>query len=201
MVHRSACISTARQVGKSSCLKVLASWWATVMAGIRGEPQTVMIVANEYERASILFREMEPILAEKFGAKSYKSFGRESLTFPDGSTIRLAAATAGKHGYSVDLLLVDEIWDIKPQVIYGALKPSQIARRSPLMSCWSTAGDASSRSDVMMPCSSLSSIVSADAMSVLISRSLIILGLSSKPHTLTQLPVACAAIVLVAIGQ
>ena len=144
LIHRSACISTARQVGKSSCLKVLASWWATVMAGIRGEPQTVMIVANEYERASILFREMEPVMAEKFGAKSYKSFGRESITFPDGSTIRLAAATAGKHGYSVDLLLVDEIWDIKPQVIYGALKPSQIARRSPLMSCWSTAGDASS---------------------------------------------------------
>jgi len=144
LLFSSALTSTARQQGKSVALKVLASWWAVGMAANRGEPQSVVLVANEYERVSVMFREMEPVLTEKFGAKSYKSFGRESLTFPDGSTIRLAAATDGKHGYSIDYLLLDEIWQIKPSVVYQAFRPAMIARRDSQMSCWSTAGDAGS---------------------------------------------------------
>lgn len=144
LLFSSALTSTARQQGKSVALKVLASWWAVGMATHRGTPQSVVLVANEYERVSVMFREMEPVLTEKFGAKSYKSFGRESLTFPDGSTIRLAAATDGKHGYSIDYLLLDEIWQIKPSVVYQAFRPAMIARRDSQMSCWSTAGDAGS---------------------------------------------------------
>jgi hypothetical protein len=144
LLFSSALTSTARQQGKSVALKVLASYWAVGMATHRGTPQSVVLVANEYERVSVMFREMEPVLTEKFGAKSYKSFGRESLTFPDGSTIRLAAATDGKHGYSIDYLLLDEIWQIKPSVVYQAFRPAMIARRDSQMSCWSTAGDAGS---------------------------------------------------------
>ncbi|MGA1076849.1 MAG: terminase TerL endonuclease subunit, partial [Ilumatobacteraceae bacterium] len=144
LLFSSALTSTARQQGKSVTLKVLASWWAIGMATHRKEPQSVVLVANEYERVALMFREMEPILTEKFGAKAFRSYGRESLTFPDGSPIRLQAATDGKHGYSIDYLLLDEIWQIKPSVIYQAFRPAMIARRDSQMSCWSTAGDSGS---------------------------------------------------------
>jgi hypothetical protein len=40
--------------------------------------------------------------------------------------------------------VVDELWNIAPDVLDDALKPSQIARPNPLLSMWSTAGDESS---------------------------------------------------------
>jgi hypothetical protein len=38
-------------------------------------------------------------------------------------------------------LLVDEIWDISPEVVFTALRPSQIAVKNPMMMMFSTAGD------------------------------------------------------------
>jgi phage terminase large subunit-like protein len=60
---------------------------------------------------------------------------------PDGSLwfVRAANNSVG-HGMSCDLIVADEIWDIGTQVIDTGLLPSQRARRSPLLSCWSTAG-------------------------------------------------------------
>jgi len=51
-----------------------------------------------------------------------------------------AANNSVGHGMSCDLIVADEIWDIGTQVIDTGLLPSQRARRSPLLSCWSTAG-------------------------------------------------------------
>jgi phage terminase large subunit-like protein len=117
-----------------------------------------MLVANEYQRAADLFMDIAEPMVELFGAKLMKSYQRQSLVFPDGTTIRSAAATAGKVGYSVDLLLIDEIWAITPQVVWGALKPSMVARRSPLMSCWSTAGDTGSEVMISMREGAINSI-------------------------------------------
>jgi phage terminase large subunit-like protein len=158
LIHRSALTTSARQQGKSVALRILASWWAVQMAAIRKEPQTIMLVANEYQRAADLFMDIAGPMVELFGAKLMKSYQRQSLVFPDGTTIRSAAATAGKVGYSVDLLLIDEIWAITPQVVWGALKPSMLARRSPLMSCWSTAGDTGSEVMISMREGAINSI-------------------------------------------
>jgi hypothetical protein len=42
------------------------------------------------------------------------------------------------------VLLVDEVWDISPEVVFTALRPSQIAVKNPMMMLFSTAGDQSS---------------------------------------------------------
>jgi len=77
----------------------------------------------------------------RFGAKLMRSYGRNQVTMPDGSKwfIRAANSSVG-HGMSCDLIVADEIWDIGSTVIDGGLLPAQRARRSPLLSAWSTAG-------------------------------------------------------------
>jgi len=69
-----------------------------------------------------------------------------NLEMPDGSTwlVRAATPQAG-HGYSADLICVDEVWSVSEAAIDEGLLPSQRARRNPLFSMWSTAGTPESK--------------------------------------------------------
>ena len=49
------------------------------------------------------------------------------------------AYSAG-HGLSIDLLLLDEIWNMSEEAIEDGLIPTQRARRNSFLSAWSTAG-------------------------------------------------------------
>jgi hypothetical protein len=148
LVHREALVSTARQNGKTAGFSALVGWWLTEMAGIRGAPQSVVTTAHKLDRAYGTFQQLAPVL-EKLGGKVSWSYGRNSVTMPDGSTWRVMAATPqNAHGGTNDLIVADEIWSISADVIFDAYRPSMIARRSPLLSMWSTAGDESSK--VMM---------------------------------------------------
>ena len=147
---REALCSTSRQAGKSVALQALLGWWITEGALIRGGPQSVMSVANKLDRAEAIFGSLANILCENFGAKKTAAVGRKSIEMPDGSRWEVRAATKSLHGGSHDLIVVDELWDIDPEVVDDALRPSQIARKSPLLSCWSTAGDQSSETMIKM---------------------------------------------------
>ena len=143
LCHTESLVTCGRQQGKSVGLLALAGWWLEEMPRIRNDAQSVMLVANKLDRSSAMFRQLAPIL-EKAGGKAFWSYGREQLIMPDGSTLRVVAATGSQHGASNDLVLVDELWQIAPTVIFDALRPTMLARPSPLLSMWSTAGDQSS---------------------------------------------------------
>jgi hypothetical protein len=147
LVHRSSLTTTARQNGKTSCLKPLIGWWLTAMPIIRGQKQTVVSTAHSLTLASLLFQDLAPLLEEEFGAKLGHSFGRQQATMPDGTRwfVRAASPSVG-HGLSVDLAVADELWDIGRAAIDTGLVPSMRARKSPLLSMWSTAGTESSES-------------------------------------------------------
>jgi hypothetical protein len=49
------------------------------------------------------------------------------------------------HGGTYDLIIVDEVWNVTEEVYFDALRPSQIAVKSPLLSSWSTSGDEGSK--------------------------------------------------------
>jgi hypothetical protein len=125
-------------------LKSLAAWWLVDEARRRKEAQHVLLVANKLERSMPMYREVALWLEERCGATCRWAAGSTITTMPDGSTFRVAAARDNAHGMTLDLVLVDEIWDIPPSVIFDALRPSMIARKNPLLSAWSTAGDESS---------------------------------------------------------
>jgi hypothetical protein len=139
-VFREACISTARQNGKSLVMRAVAGFMATEYAAARREPQTIVIVANQKRRSMALFRDVVRDL-ENFDCKVRWQNGDERINFPDGSSISVVAASAHAHGLTASVLLVDEVWDIGPDVVFTALRPSQIAVKNPMMMLFSTAGD------------------------------------------------------------
>jgi hypothetical protein len=140
-LFREALVSTARQNGKSFALKSLAAWWLVEEARRRGQPQNVLLVANKLDRSIPMYREIVQYLEVHHGAEAKWTSGHYQCTMPDGSTIKVVAAKDNVHGLTLDLILIDEIWDVAPSVVFDALRPSMIARRNPLLSMWSTAGD------------------------------------------------------------
>jgi len=125
-------------------LQAIAGWWVTSEAVRRGDAQTVLLMANKLERTRPMFLQLGRVLEAQFGATSRIGNNSPAITLPDGSQIVMAAARDNFHGASIDCALVDEVWDISASVLFDALRPSMIARKSPLMAMFSTAGDADS---------------------------------------------------------
>jgi len=145
LVFREAMSSCARQNGKSVALTSLCGFFLTDWSAMRGKPMHVLSVANKLDRAVAIFNELAPVLEAQFEGHVTWSYGRNKVEMPNGSTWEVRAATANLHGGTYDLIVVDEIWNVSEEVYFDALRPSQIAVKSPLLSSWSTAGDESSK--------------------------------------------------------
>lgn len=154
---RESLVSTARQQGKSVALTALIGWWLTDYAALVGRPQSVLSTANQLDRAEAIFNSLAPVLVESFGGKQLQAIGRKSVKVGKSEWVIRAASTR-LHGGSYDLIVVDELWNIPAAVVDEALRPSQIARPNPLMSCWSTAGDLTSSAMIQMREQALSEI-------------------------------------------
>ena len=145
-LHRVGLFSVARQNGKTVLLASLIGHWLTTQGKARGQAQTVISVAHKLDLATALFKYLAPVLESKFNAHISWSYGRMVLTMPDNSVWFPRAATpAAGHGYSVDLCVADEAWDISEQAIDEGLLPAQRARKNPLMVLASTAGTQDSK--------------------------------------------------------
>ena len=141
LLHRTSTCSVARQNGKSLCARAEIGWALLEWPIHRGEPVTVISTAHNLNLAESVFKDLAPILEERYGAESYWSSGRMSITLPNGSKWLVQSPRPGSfHGYSPHLVLADEIWGIKEEIIMDGAVPSQRARRSPLLRMYSTAG-------------------------------------------------------------
>ncbi len=147
LVSKFSLVSVARQQGKTVALAALVGWWLTEMPKIRGEKQTVLTMAHRLDVAAGLFEDiLGPVLEEYFEAKLTRSYGRLSAKMPDGSKWMVRSAKpSSAHSLSVDLAIVDEVWGVGEEVIDGGVIPTMRARRSPLLSMWSTAGTEESK--------------------------------------------------------
>jgi phage terminase large subunit-like protein len=140
-LHRVGLISVARQNGKSLLSSAVIGHWLTKETELRGQPQTVISVSHKLDLTAAQFSYLAPILADKFGATVFASYGRQKVTMPNGSVWHIRAATpAAGHGYSADLITADEVWQISEAAIDDGLLPSQRARKNPLCLMVSTAG-------------------------------------------------------------
>ena len=145
-LHRVGLVSVARQNGKTTLNAALLGWFLATQGKYRGKPQTVITTAHKLDLATALFTYLAPILADRFGAVVSWSYGRQKLTMPDGSVWHIRAATpSAGHGYSCDLIIADEVWDISEAAIDEGLLPSQRARKNPMLLMTSTAGTQDSR--------------------------------------------------------
>jgi hypothetical protein len=140
-VHRTSLVSVARQNGKTTIIQALILYWLVEMPKIRGQKQTVVSGAHRLDLACLLFEDLSGILEEFYGAKIVKSYGRYQATMPDGSKWWVKALKPNQgHGMSIDLVVVDELFDVNPESVEGGLLPAQRARKNPLACFFSTAG-------------------------------------------------------------
>ena len=140
LAARVGLVSCARQQGKTTALTALIGWWLTERAAVRG-PQTVLNAAHRLDLATAIFERLAPVFEEEYGATLRRSYGRQGLTMPDGSLwIVRAASPAAGHGYSLDLAVIDEVWNVSEAALDQGIMPSMRARPEPLLSMWSTAG-------------------------------------------------------------
>ena len=129
-------LTLARQGGKSVLLRWLALW-RLHRAGLIGEPQLVLHVANTLTNAASVAR---PALAwaRINGARVWESNARTGCRISDGSEW-LVVAPKNAYGQSAGLVLVDEAWQILPQVIENGVEPTQVERMQPQLALLSTA--------------------------------------------------------------
>jgi len=97
LTFREALTTTARQQGKSVALVALIGWWMTDYAQLRGEPQSVLSVANKLDRAEAIFAQLAHVLVEQFGGKQMAAVGRKSVTVGKSEWL-IRAATKNLHG-------------------------------------------------------------------------------------------------------
>lgn len=140
-LYRRSLVSVARQNGKTVCLRSMILWALTREPDRRGEPVLVISTAHKLDLATEIFESLAPIIVKEWGAKAKHSYGRSEIIMPGGSRWLVQAATpANFHGFSPHIVLADEIWNIPRAVLLNGAIPSQRVMRSPLLSCWSTAG-------------------------------------------------------------
>lgn len=151
LIRRRSLCSVARQNGKTLALKALILWAITEEPKRRGEPILVINTAHQLDLAVEIFEALAPILEKKFGAKVKWSYGRNEVIMPDGTRWLVQAATPKAfHGFSPTYIIADEVWNISRDVLLNGALPSQRVMRSPLLSCWSTAGTEDSQAMLQM---------------------------------------------------
>lgn len=145
--HRWALVSTARQNGKTSGLLVpLIGWWLTDGRRVRGRAQNVINVAHKLSIAEDVFKQLGPLLKDRYGFKTYESVGRKEAYHDDGTNWRVEAGNVrAGHGTSNDLVICDEIWKLDADVVEAGLLPTQRAKPHPFALFVSTAGTEESK--------------------------------------------------------
>jgi len=122
------CLRSGRQVGKSTCISVLAGDYAAT-----NNDKTIMIIAAVERQAYLLFEKVLNYMESKYRrlilggsdrptkTEIRLSNGCRILCLPSGLT------GYGIRGYSIDLLIVDEAAFV-PEEVYNAVTPALAAR-------------------------------------------------------------------------
>lgn len=149
LVYRDVTEVIPRQAGKTAKTLGMQVHRATTMAKRLKRRQTSLYTAQRWTDARIkLLEEHVPIIEDS----PYRSFidvhrstGNEGITWSNGSQHHIAAPTekAG-HGYSLDLVHLDEAFILESSAVEQGVKPTMITRKSPQLYVVSAAGTAKS---------------------------------------------------------
>jgi len=115
-------VSTARQVGKSVLLVVLA-WWRLHQAARFGEPQLVMHTGKDIQVCAEVQRRAR-IASREIGYTTREANGQQEIWTPDGLNRWVVRAHQSVYGYASTLALADEAWKLGAAVVEEGLEPT-----------------------------------------------------------------------------
>lgn len=133
----------ARQSGKTSFVKTLALWRLYIdgAALVMGAAQS-RDTAKEAWRRACQAAESSPELRRELKGEPRKTNGDEELALLGGGRYRISATTEGAgRGFSVDMLVMDEVRQQRDWKAWSALSKTVMARPRGQIWCISNAGD------------------------------------------------------------
>jgi len=137
--HRTAYVSVPRKQGKTEMFAALGLYWLFVA----GEPGSeIYSVAGDADQASIAFDAAKRMVEQNPAMEAACKVYRRSIVRPDtGAHYKvLSSDHAGKHGYSPDLVLFDELHVQKNRELWDVMRTGMGARQHPLLAAVTTAG-------------------------------------------------------------
>jgi hypothetical protein len=120
--HHRLIVVAARQSGKSVITGAKSAFAAQTQPGLR-----VIVIAPTFRQAGLLADKIEDALGrQSVGVARI----RESLTLPNGSSVRVLPGdrAATIRGYTADLLVIDELGFVKPELAAAVLPMLQASR-------------------------------------------------------------------------
>jgi hypothetical protein len=139
LCHRVVLESAPRRAGKSVRVRGVALWrMAHPEVFGSPEPQTVVHTGSDVGICEEIQRGAWRWAEEDAGWKVIRANGRRAIEAPAGDRW-LTKAQDAVYGYNVDLGVVDEAWDVKPETVDEGLEPATLERQSPQLHLTSTA--------------------------------------------------------------
>lgn len=138
---RTVVILVGRQSGKTTLLKTWALWRMVrdAHAVVVGTAQQLR-TAHESWSGVVDYAERNGLATERGAVR--KSNGEQTLTLSNGSRYLISAASrSAGRGFSVDLLIMDELREQRTEDAWAALTPTILARELGQVVCISNAGD------------------------------------------------------------
>ena len=133
-------LSTTRQVGKSYLLREVLLW--RMEHGERFgnvEPDALLFTANHLDVSREVWRPAMLWAQDLPGWVVRMANGEQRIEHPNGARWLVRAVTGAGYGFTLAMAVVDEAWDIPPDVVDDRLAPTMISRESPQLWLVSTA--------------------------------------------------------------
>jgi hypothetical protein len=137
LCHRTTVESAPRRAGKSVRVRGLALW-RMAHPHLFGEVQTVIHTGSDVAICRDVQRGAWRWAEELAGWSVSRANGKEALETPGGDRW-LVRAKGAVYGYDVCLGIVDEGWNVAPDVVTEGLEPATLERLSPQLHLTSTA--------------------------------------------------------------
>jgi hypothetical protein len=131
--------TTARQVGKSVLLRVLAGWRQHTTVPTLPQPCVIMHTGRDLAVCRNIQRPVRTwARMNGTGYTIKEANGADEVTTPAGARWLIRSQTAC-YGYTVDLGLVDEGWDVAAVHVAEGIEPTMLERASGHLAIFSTA--------------------------------------------------------------
>lgn len=137
LCYRDIVESCPRRAGKSVRMRFV-TLWRMRHAAMFGEVQTIVHTGSDVAICREIQRGAWRWAEDVAGWDVARANGKEAVESPDGDRWLVRSQTA-VYGYDVCMGLVDEGWDVAPEVVSEGLEPAILERSSPQIHLTSTA--------------------------------------------------------------
>jgi hypothetical protein len=139
LVWRSAFVSTARQVGKSLLLRQLCSWRLDEAGRLFTPEQLILHTARKLTVAAEIQRPARRLAKLSDRYKVLEVAGGQQIERLDDGSRWMVRAKDNVVSLTVDLAVVDEVWDVSSALVETDLIPTMMERPNAQLVMWSTA--------------------------------------------------------------